>query len=332
MRYGIVLGILLSCIALARAETVPVGLRADARIKNVAYNADDVVKVVGHYGYSTDIVFAAYEEIQNLAAGDSVAWEIAPVGNHLFVKPRESNAVTNMTVVTNRRTYEFSLDAREAKGLSRADDSGMFFQVRFVYPDDEAAALKAAAETRRREEESARIQAVLDQPPTPKNWDYWACGKRDLWPTEVYDDGRFTFLRFPDAQELPAVFRINADGSESLANGGMRGDQYVMQSTTRKLILRKGLAVACITNRGYDPWGISTPGGTTSPALRRKTREAAPRSEDIPPAPKNAKTAATNQVSAPRPESAASLPTPSSPMSAPPPAKASLSADPQGTN
>jgi type IV secretion system protein VirB9 len=332
MRHAVLLCGFLAVNALAQAETVPMGMRADARIKNVAYNADDVVKVVGHYGYSTDIVFAAYEEIENLAAGDSVAWEIAPVGNHLFVKPRESNAVTNMTVVTNRRTYEFSLDAREAKVASRADDSSMFFQVRFRYPDDEAALLKAETETHRKEAESARMQAILDAPAVPRNWDYWACGKRDLWPTEVYDDGRFTYLRFPNSQELPAVFMTNADGTESLANGGMHGDQYVMQVTTRKIVLRKGQAIACITNRSFDPRGVSTSGGTTNPALQRKTRQMAPRAEDIPLAPTNAKTAATNNTSGQRPTPSvppAQSSTQLSP-SVPPPSR--TSPEPQGMN
>jgi type IV secretion system protein VirB9 len=125
--------------------------------------------------------------------------------------------------------------------------------------------------------EQAQLVARLDTPPKPLNWNYYACGERSLWPSEVYDDGRFTYLRFPNAQEIPAIFIINADGSESLVNGTMRGDEYVVQTTTRKLVLRRGKSVACIQNRSYNPRGIATPTDTISPDVQRTIRAQAPR-------------------------------------------------------
>lgn len=224
-------------------------------MKVVAYNADDVVKVVGHFGYSTDLVFAGYEDVGAgaIAVGDSDAWEVAPAGNHLFVKPKAKGAVTNMTVVTSRRTYQFSPDAREVAGVTRGDNANMFFQVRFTYPDDEQAAAKALADQRRRESEERRMQSLLNSPVVPKNYNYYGCGTRELWPTEVFDDGRFTYLRFPNAQEIPAIFIVNSDRTESLVNGGMHEDQYVVQATARKLVLRKGKSVACLENRSFNP-------------------------------------------------------------------------------
>ncbi|HKZ09371.1 MAG TPA: P-type conjugative transfer protein VirB9 [Rhodanobacteraceae bacterium] len=257
----------------ASAETIPKGGPYDARIKTVAYNASDVVKIVGHYGYSTDIEFAPGEHVQNIALGDSLAWEVAPAGSHLFVKPREDNAVTNATVVTNKRVYQLSLDARHVTGLTGAHSTGMFFEVRFRYPDDAAALIRA----KRAGADQARLLAKLDATPKPINWDYYACGERSLWPSEVFDDGRFTYLRFPNAQEIPAVFIINADGTESLVNGQMRHDDYVVQTTARKFVLRRGKSVACIQNRGYNPRGVATPTDTVSPDVQRTLRPQAPR-------------------------------------------------------
>jgi type IV secretion system protein VirB9 len=257
------------------AETLPKGGPYDARIKTVAYNASDVVKIIGHYGYSTDIEFAPGEHVQNIALGDSLAWEVAPAGSHLFVKPREDKAVTNATVVTNKRVYQLSLDARHVAGLTGAHSAGMFFEVRFRYPDDAA----ALAQAQRAGADRARLLAKLDATPKPINWDYYACGERSLWPSEVYDDGRFTYLRFPNAQEIPAVFIINADGTESLVNGEMRNDDYVVQTTARKFVLRRGKSVACIQNRSYNPRGIATPTDTISPDVQRTIRAQAPRGE-----------------------------------------------------
>ncbi|WIG54579.1 MAG: P-type conjugative transfer protein VirB9 [Rhodanobacteraceae bacterium] len=255
------------------AETIPKGGPYDARIKTVIYNPSDVVKIVGHYGYSTDIEFAADEHVQSIALGDSLAWEVAPAGSHLFVKPREDNAVTNATVVTNKRVYQLSLDARHVTGLTGARSKGMFFEVRFRYPEDAA----ALAQAQRAQADQARLVAKLDAAPKPVNWDYYACGERSLWPSEVFDDGRFTYLRFPNAQEIPAIFIINADGTESLVNGEMRHDEYVVQTTARKLVLRRGKSVACMQNRHYNPRGSATPTDTVSPDVQRTLRAQASR-------------------------------------------------------
>lgn len=246
------------------AEVRPARGTYDPRVKTVAYNPDDVVRIVGHYGFSTNVEFAKDETVQSIALGDSLAWEVAPRGNQLFVKPREDNATTNMTVITDRRSYHFWLDAAKAVNKGRGGD--MYFRVKFDYPQ-EAAKADDEADARR------RAEAALQLPAPARNWDYWACGDVVLRPSEAYDDGRFTYLRYPGAQEIPAAFVVNSDGAESLAGGSMRGDQLVLQVVAPKIILRRGQSVACLENRSFDPYGIATPGGTTSPSVQRRIRD-----------------------------------------------------------
>lgn len=249
------------------AEVRPQGGSYDHRIRYVNYNPDDVVAIIGHYGYSTAIELGQDEEVFDIALGDSLAWDVAPRGNFIFLKPRESKPTTNMTVVTNKRSYQFWLDAHTTPNKGRADD--MFFAVRFRYPLDELR-LAREADARRRAEQALRSA------PVPSNWDYWACGARTLRPTEVFDDGRFTYLRFPAAQEVPAAYVINSDGTEAMASGTMRGDQLVLQVVAPKIILRKGKAVACVQNRSFNPYGVYTPTSTTSPAVERVMNTDAP--------------------------------------------------------
>lgn len=252
------------------AEQHPAAGVYDARIKTVTYNSSDVVKILGHYGYSTDIQFAPGEHVVDIALGDSLAWEVAPAGNHLFVKPREPDAVTNMTVVTNERVYQMSLDAREVKGLTSGNNTSMFFAVRYDYPELRGAAAHAAYLAKQEAENKKRLNDELNAPPVARNWNYYACGSRALWPSKVFDDGRFTYLDYPAAHEIPAVFVINSDGSESIVNGNMRGDFYVIHTTAQRFILRSGNAVACVQNRSYNPWGVYTPTNTISPDVLRK--------------------------------------------------------------
>lgn len=265
---------ILACLQPARAEVTPSNGVYDPRVKTVVYNANDVVSIIGHYGFSTNVEFAPTETVQSIALGDSLAWEVAPRGNQLFVKPREDNATTNMTVITDQRSYHFWLDATKAKDKGRGED--MYFRVKFLYPQEAVKAVDADAARR-------RVEAALEKAAPARNWNYWACGDKVLRPSEAYDDGRFTYLRYPGAQEIPAAFVVNSDGAETLASGVMRGDQLVLQVVASKLILRRGRAVACLENRGFDPYGVGTPSGTTSPLVERRIRdEARPPPPDLP--------------------------------------------------
>ena len=247
--------------AAGSAEEIPVGTKQDGRVKDVNYSDSDVVKVVGRYGYNTLIEFGQGEIVTDLALGDTLAWEVAPSSNRnlLFLKPREDNAATNLTVVTDRRIYHFMLQALQH---TNKPSSSAAFGVRFHYPMEAAAATARAAQEQ-------RARAALQQEERPANWNYWACGAKQLRPIEVYDDGRFTYMRFPGAQEIPAIFLINSDGTESLTNGQMRGNRYVVFATAAKFILRKGNAAACIENRSFNWYGINTSNGSTSPSVQR---------------------------------------------------------------
>lgn len=278
--------------ASACAESLPKNGRYDARIKDVVYNPADVVKVVGHYGYSTDIEFAPGETTENIALGDSVAWEVAPAANHLFVKPSEDNAVTNMTVVTNRRVYQISLDARNTHGPTSGHSKDMYFQVRYTYPDDGHEGIGHA--------NALKVDTALAKAPDARNWNYYGCGAKEMQPAEVFDDGRFTFMRFPAEQEVPAVFIIGTDGTESIVNGSMHGDYYVVQRTASRFVLRRGKSVACVQNRSYNRFGVGTPSGTVSPEVIRtlKSSDGADLPADVPGAATSMPTTTSNGTGA----------------------------------
>jgi type IV secretion system protein VirB9 len=85
----------------------------DPRFVSHEYKANEVVKLHGRLGVQATITFDEGEQIENVAVGDSQKWQVAPNkrANLLFVKPLDAAAVTNMTVVTNKRTYLFDLVA-----------------------------------------------------------------------------------------------------------------------------------------------------------------------------------------------------------------------------
>ena len=94
--------------ALAFAEITPNKGELDSRVRVVDYSALNVVKLSTYYGVSTHIQFAKDEVITAIAVGDDKAWQVVDRGNSMFVKPKEHEADTNVTVITNKRNYQFA--------------------------------------------------------------------------------------------------------------------------------------------------------------------------------------------------------------------------------
>jgi len=51
--------------------------------------------------------------------------------NMLFIKPLEKNIRTNMTIITNKRKYQFDL---VAKIFEEGEEEDLVYLIRFYYP------------------------------------------------------------------------------------------------------------------------------------------------------------------------------------------------------
>jgi type IV secretion system protein VirB9 len=200
------------------AQVHPVPGSGDPRLQTVLYDADQVVQLQGTPGFQIDVEFAADEAIENVAVGDSAAWQVTPNrrGDHLFVKPLISGVTTNMTVVTSARTYVFE--------LAPLSGGEMAYTVRFRYPNVQT----AANETQASEVEGR----------------YRLSGARALRPSRIADDGIHTYIEWPHEASLPAVYALDAHGQESLVNGGMRDGLFVIDGISQRLVFRVDNVVA----------------------------------------------------------------------------------------
>lgn len=132
--FSLVFGLLvLTSSAFAYMDDVPI--TSDNRIKTYIYNPNEIYLMVVHTGFQSHIEFAKGEKIETISMGDSYAWKITPLANRLFIKPMEKNIRTNMTILTNRRTYQFDLVAKELDG---EDDQDLVYVIRFYYPNKKA--------------------------------------------------------------------------------------------------------------------------------------------------------------------------------------------------
>ena len=260
----------------AAAVDVPKSGQADPRVKEVNYDPRQVVRIVGTFRTATQIIFGPGEEIQHVALGDTVSWEVAAETNILFIKPREKGTATNLIVTTRKgselRNYTFELGIRSGPITASTPDT--YFQVRFRYPDDEKAALALILARQAGAIEKARTGLMLDHAVVegPRNLNYTVQGSSRLQPSEVSDNGQFTVLRFPANQELPSFFTVNPDGSESQVPFDVRDEFVVIHTVAPKLVLRRGREVLCIFNEAVQPYGVNHGTSTASPTVERTTR------------------------------------------------------------
>ncbi|CAN7646258.1 TrbG/VirB9 family P-type conjugative transfer protein [Phenylobacterium sp. LjRoot225] len=271
-----------ACAAIAAAAT-PVGAvdvprpgQLDPRVKWVNYDPWQVYRVVGTFRTATQIILGPGEEIQHVALGDTVSWEVAAETNILFVKPREKGTPTNLIVTTRRgselRNYTFELGIRS--GPISAGSPNTFFQVRFRYPEDEKAALTRAIASQVDAVDRARTGLMLDNAAIEgsRNLNYTVQGSSKIQPSEVSDNGQFTVLRFPGNQELPTFFQILPDGSEGLVPFDVRDEFVVLHTVASKIVLRRGKEMLCIFNEAPQRYGVTHGTNTASSAVERTTR------------------------------------------------------------
>ena len=213
MRIWLAAALLLApATALAQAEPLPPP--PNPRFQSVEYSPDTVFTLRAAPGYQVVVELAPDERVENVAVGDSGAWQVTANrrGDRLFVKAVRSDVTTNMTVVTDARLYSFELEPLPGP------QPDMAYALRFRYskPAPEIAAAAAEAELGR----------------------YKMRGSRALIPSGMHDDGTHTYIEWPTGRTLPAVYAIDDAGKETLVNGMMREGRMVIDSVQRKLVFR----------------------------------------------------------------------------------------------
>jgi type IV secretion system protein VirB9 len=257
----------------AHALDTPKSGPSDPRIKIIDYDPWAVVKVTGVFRTATQILLGQDETILHVAVGDATGWEVAAEKNILFVKPKAPRAPTNLIVTTSRpgetRNYTFELSTRA--GSSARNTADTVFGLRFRYPQDEKAAAASALTAQAAALERRVIELKLDRAVVEgrRNLIYGVQGATALQPSEVSDNGRFTVMRFPANQPVPAIYQVESSGTESLIPFDVRGEFVVLHAVVRQLRLRRGRDVLCIYNQAFEPYGVNPATGTAAPDVMR---------------------------------------------------------------
>jgi type IV secretion system protein VirB9 len=257
---------------------------ADPRLKEIFYDPQAVITVFVKRGVVTDIVLDPGEAITDVATGlgadcakAEASWCVAaqPGGRHLFVKPKTgASAPNNIAVVTDRRTHSFRFVVIADRD-ARQPTYRLTIKVAPPLPPPTFAETRAPIVpfTSPLPPDAAElVKERLSAAPQLVNTRYSiAEGQHaeDIVPTLIFDDGRFTYLKFPNNREVPALFHVLPDGSETVVNARMEGDLLVADRVSRRLVLRAGTAVVGVWNDAFDMDGVPPTNGTTAPGVER---------------------------------------------------------------
>lgn len=226
----------------------------DSRIRVMVYNPNDVFKFTGYYGYQASIELSRNEQVVSISMGDTTAWQIVPSGNRIFIKPTEQNATTNMTLITDKRTYYFELYAEETTDIR---DPAMVFNVKFIYPDEVADSDNPHIKNYGSSISGETIIPDLAHPER-LNFNYSISGHEEVAPIKIYDDGEFTYMQFRDRNnEIPAILAVDEDLRESMVNfktHPKNTNLIIIEQVFRKLTLRSGKKIGCVFNESFRPY------------------------------------------------------------------------------
>ncbi len=253
---------------IAYSQKVPI--TTDSRIKTLVYNANEVYQLKFHYGYQSFIEFAEDESIEMISIGESFAWRLTPADRRLFVRPLEVAAHTNMTIITNHRTYQFDIRSGEYDG--RADEE-LVYVVRFFYPDlrpkrpippqlarPNPAAMRPPPAPTPSVIRNPTDKLYINKEPTgvmamnsdkrDLNFRYQFAGNAsNITPIKIYDNGQETSLQFKNNNLIiPTISVVDIFGQETMMSYVLKDNYVVIPTVARQLTLRLADSLLCIFN------------------------------------------------------------------------------------
>lgn len=168
--------------------------------------------------------------------GDVVRWILARTKSkvdgldqeHVYVKPTRPGLKTTLSINTNVRTYHIELTSYEQTYMPAVSWNYEQYNMKQLRIESDAAV-----------ETKVNLSAL--------NFRYNVevkKGSRPAWlPVKVFDDGRKTFIQFPEemlVRESPVLFVLGQGGDIQLVNFRQKNDYYIVDRLFEQAELRAG--------------------------------------------------------------------------------------------
>ena len=198
------------------AQILPQPDPANSRLQTVMASEGQEIMLAALPQTDLTLVFPPYESIQSVETNEAmIEYSITSERNALVLTPRAEGALGLVDVATDRTIYRFSI--RTGQDLMAA------YLVRMKEPGELPA---------------SRTSVAGMNATDARWWSYRLKGKDALKPVGIRDDGEKTYILFAPYQLLPAIFAISPTGDETLTNGYMRDEVFVLDRVWKELVFR----------------------------------------------------------------------------------------------
>jgi type IV secretion system protein VirB9 len=230
---------------------------ARARATNVAM-PDNYINAVAMYDFVPGQVYHVYtspdfvttialrpgEKLISKIAGDTTRWTIGDTttgddsapSTLVVLKPVRAGLHTNIVLATNQRVYFLDVESRPGNQYQNA--------ISWNYPQEELTSMLAKVGHINQQARETELTGVNIE---DLNYAYdisTESGSTPDWmPKEVFDDGKKTYINFPESigtTEAPPLFIRNGDGEADLVNYRVKGHFYIVDRLFDHAELRVG--------------------------------------------------------------------------------------------
>lgn len=210
----------------------------EAAAKNIAtifdYYSTSTYQIFTKINYTTTIKLKADEEVTYIGSGDTENWDLdqakggADGATLIFIKPLFENLNTNLSIITNKRTYYIYLVS---------DKKAYNPLVQWQYPYEANMSFKNYKNNQMINKsvqlETSNINDL--------NFEYSYDKSSSLAPLQVYNDKRKTVIVMPkDIQEMPIVYSYGLDGNLNQVNYRVIGQNIIVDKVLSKIQLILG--------------------------------------------------------------------------------------------
>ena len=213
-------------------------------VQQYEYQPDRIYPVRTGLGITTQIELSPNEKILDFSTGFSTGWDLTRRENVFYLKPKNVDVDTNMTIRTATHSYIFELKvvATDWKTLEQAKREGVQYKITFTYPADAS----FSAEKKKSADVPELNTALVRGRNYNFNYDFAARSKTAPWlvPVNVYDDGQFTYIKMSDMKQFPTgnfptvYMREREHGEDAVVNTTVEGNTIIVHGTYPYLVIR----------------------------------------------------------------------------------------------
>ncbi|MCZ2498380.1 type IV secretion system protein VirB9 [Xylophilus sp. Kf1] len=215
-------------------------------VQTYEYQPERIYTVRAGLGITTQIELNPDEKILDYSTGFSNGWDLNRRDNIFYLKPKNVDVDTNLMIrtATNAYIFELKVVATDWKTLEQARDAGVQYRIKFSYPADTS----FSREARKAAEAPALNTTLLKDRAYNFEYDYATSSAKAPWlvPVNVYDDGRFTYVKLSDLTQFPTgnfptvYMRQTEREEDSVVNTTVEGNTLVVHGTYPYLVIRHG--------------------------------------------------------------------------------------------